>query len=156
MRGSATAPIPSLSGRLTCKGIPSNRTQHKRYLGQTGCTSNCISTRIPRNRCYGTMCRSKFCAALNAMTGVLVRRSLFSSGASRVAGTGDLLKGRDDDRISFGSAKRRGRRLYRESPAYASQDCFYGHALDRHLPKSLLRKSSVEVWVRPLFGKEGL
>ncbi len=137
--------IPRLSARLTCKGIPPNRTQHKRYLGQTGCTGNCVSTRVPRNRCYGTTCRSKLRGALNAMTGVLVRHSLFSSGTSRVSGSGGLLKGRDDDRISFGSAKRPGRRLYRESPAYESQDCFYRHALDSHLLKSLMRKSSVEV-----------
>jgi hypothetical protein len=38
------------------------------------------------------------------MTDSLIRCPLFPSGASRVAGTVDLLKGRDGDRMSIGSA----------------------------------------------------
>ena len=81
------------------------------------------------------------------MTDSLIRCPLLSSGASRVAGTVDLLKGRDSDRMSIGSAKRPGRRRHRESSEYASEECFYRHVLAGHLLRLLVQKSSVEAYV---------
>ena len=72
---------------------------------------------------------------------------LFSSGATTVASTVGLLKGRDGDRMSIGSAKHPGTKYHNRSLEYESEECFYRHVLDSDLLRLLVQKGSVEAFV---------